>query len=627
MSAPPTSDTIPNNPSDGHPGKPLSNSNGLTVPNPDDAYVRPSSDASDQGTSTPTDPKTGGFRLSEDDLRYASTLRPSRISGKWLTWMVTFVAGTGFTLVGYDQGVMSGLMSLPSFEETFPQTAGGFEGSRTATLQSFLIAIYQIGCLFGALANLWVGDWLGRRHTITLGGIIIPIGAILQTASVDYAMMLVARVVTGVGNGLLTSTVPAYQSECAKPHRRGQLVLIEGSLITFGIMISYWLNLGFYFTSGSISWRFPIAFQIIFIIVMIVCMYLFRLPESPRWLAAKGKHAESLAVLAALDNTTVDNPEVINTFHGISDAISAEASGAFAWKELMSGGKTQNFRRMMLGVLIQCFHQITGINLITYYLPSVLKGLGFNPMMSRVLSGVNGTCYFLTSLVAIVIIESVGRRPLMLWMSVFQGFTMAILAGLYDISQAGNRLAQDFAVLMLFLFNTWFSIGFLGMSWLYPAELPPLRIRVQANALSTASNWASNFMVVMATGPMFANIGWGTYCFFAAMNLVIIFPVTYFFFVETKRYSLEDLDLIFAKAHVEKRNPVAVSLRPAEIPPAGSREAEILLGRSTAVPDMHEMPKSKEGRGVMSRIISRESAGGKQKRSTQHIEHSNGSAV
>ena len=104
------------------------------------------------------------------------------------------------------------------------------------------------------------------------------IGAILQTAAVDYAMMLVARVITGLGNGLLTSTVPAYQSECAKPHRRGQLVLFEGSLITFGIMISYWVNVGFFFATGSISWRFPIAIQILFALVMIV-----RRSRIPTW--------------------------------------------------------------------------------------------------------------------------------------------------------------------------------------------------------------------------------------------------------------------------------------------------------------------------------------------------------
>jgi predicted MFS family arabinose efflux permease len=87
--------------------------------------------------------------------------------------------------------------------------------------------------MVGALSNLYIGDKLGRRDTIALGAAVMIVGAILQTAAIDYAMMLVARVVTGLGNGLLTSTVPSYQAECSKPHRRGQLVLFEGSLITF----------------------------------------------------------------------------------------------------------------------------------------------------------------------------------------------------------------------------------------------------------------------------------------------------------------------------------------------------------------------------------------------------------
>jgi MFS family permease len=213
----------------------------------------------------------------------------------------------------------------------------------------------------GALSNLYVGDKLGRRHTITLGGLIMIIGAILQTAAVDYAMMLVARVITGLGNGLLTSTVPAYQSECAQPHRRGQLVLFEGSLITFGIMIAYWLNVGFFFATGSVSWRFPIAFQIVFAIIMIVCMYAFRLPESPRWLAAKGRHAEALAVLAALEGRSVDDQKVLRTWTGICDAVATEAEGGFSFGELFTHGKMQNFRRTMLGIMAQCFQQISGI--------------------------------------------------------------------------------------------------------------------------------------------------------------------------------------------------------------------------------------------------------------------------
>lgn len=134
-------------------------------------------------------------------------------------------------------------------------------------------------------------------------------------------------------------------------------------------------------------------------------------------------------------------------------------------------------------------------SLITYYLTSVLSGMGLSDLMSRIISGVNGTCYFLTSLIAITIIERVGRRPLMLWTAAAQCITMAVLAGLYNIEHEGNKAAQGVSVLCLFLFNTWFSIGWLGMTWLYPAEITPLRIRAPANALSTASNWIFNFMV------------------------------------------------------------------------------------------------------------------------------------
>ncbi|KAK4689328.1 vacuolar iron transporter family protein, partial [Tremellales sp. Uapishka_1] len=532
--------------------------------------------------------------LDQVDTSYAASLDVSRLKGRSLNAMVTVVSGVGFTLFGYDQGVMGGLLTLPSFEAAFPQTAGIFGGSSShnATLQSLLVAIYELGCMAGALSNLWIGDRIGRRKTITLGGIIMIIGAILQTAAQDYAMMLVARVITGVGNGLLTSTVPAYQSECAEPHRRGQLVLVEGSLITFGVMTSYWVDLGFYFTSGSISWRFPIALQILFALFMIAAMWGFRLPESPRWLVAKGKHAESLAVLAALAGTSVDDKKVLQTWHGICNAVALETEGGFKFANLTTHGKGQNFRRTLLGVLAQCFQQISGINLITYYLNSVLESIGLDAELSRIISGVNGTCYFLTSIIAIFIIERVGRRPLMLWTAAAQCATMAVLAGLYNVN---NHAAQVVSVLCLFLFNTWFSIGWLGMTWLYPAEVTPLGIRAPANALSTASNWIFNFMVVMATGPMFANIGLGTYALFAALNGLIIFPVVYLFFPETKKYSLEELDLIFALAYETGESPVKVS-KTGNIPEAGSAEADQILGREVNRPGVGQRKGSRLGR-------------------------------
>lgn len=170
-----------------------------------------------------------------------------------------------FFVVSYDQGVMSSLLTLDSFEKTFPQVVVDDAHPNHATLQSFVVAVYELGCLFGALVNLKLGDKIGRRKTIILGGSIMIIGAILQTASINYAMLVVARIITGIGNvryypfsvlssllnflpsqGLNTSTVPSYHAECSAAEKRGAFIMIEGTLIGFGIMLSYWIDIAFY---------------------------------------------------------------------------------------------------------------------------------------------------------------------------------------------------------------------------------------------------------------------------------------------------------------------------------------------------------------------------------------------
>ncbi|CAE6519360.1 unnamed protein product [Rhizoctonia solani] len=517
-----------------------------------------------------------GHQITEEDIQ---KYRP-RFRGAQLNGFLAFIAGTGFTLFGYDQGVLSALLTTESFMRTFPQTSPTTGPSNHATLQSLLVAIYEIGCLIGAVSNLWIGDRLGRRRTIAFGGVIMIIGAILQTTSFGYAQMLVARVITGLGNGLNTSTVPAYHAECAAPEKRGYLIMIEGSLITFGIMVSYWIDFGFFFVkNSSVQWRAPVALQIVFALVMIIGVGF--LPDSPRWLVNQGRHAEALAVISALEDKPHDHPDVQRTFLAIREAALAEHTLSEKEKaqhksnlgELLHGGRSQNFRRATLGIVIQAFQQITGINLITYYATLLFERLGINDLKSRILAACNGTEYFLASLIAVWLIEKVGRRKLMIFGAVGQTITMVLLAVLGSINRSSTNIVS---AVLLFVFNSFFAIGWLGMTWLYPAEITPLRIRQPANALSTASNWAFNFMVVMVTGPSFQNIGYHTYTVFACLNAFII-PVVYFYFPETAGKSLEDMDVVFAQAYNEGVSPVSVSLRK-DLPPAGSPEADGILG-------------------------------------------------
>lgn len=161
------------------------------------------------------------------------------------------------------------------------------------------------------------------------------------------------------------------------------------------------------------------------------------------------------------------------------------------------------------------FQQISGINLITYYAANIYENqIGLTGFVSRILAACNGTEYFLASFIPVFTIERIGRRPLMLIGAIGMSLSMVVLT---ITNWHGGSAAGIVAAAFLFIFNTFFAIGWLGMTWLYPAEIVPLRIRAPANALATSANWAFNFMVVMITPVSFSSIGYRTYIIFAVM--------------------------------------------------------------------------------------------------------------
>lgn len=227
------------------------------------------------------------------------------LSGKKLSLTVSTIATMGFLLFGYDQGVMSGIIDAPQFTDVFT----ALEGDNT--MQATVTAVYEVGCLFGAMFALFVGDWLGRRKMVIAGAVIMIIGVIIQvTAFVGHIPLLqfiFGRVITGIGNGMNTSTIPTYQAECSKTSNRGLLICIEGGIIAIGTAIAYWIDFGASFGPDDLTWRFPIAFQIFFGFIIVFGMYY--MPESPRYLISRGKIHEGEYALAALAGLEIDHPE------------------------------------------------------------------------------------------------------------------------------------------------------------------------------------------------------------------------------------------------------------------------------------------------------------------------------
>ncbi|KAG2053757.1 general substrate transporter [Suillus hirtellus] len=511
------------------------------------------------------------------------------LRGHKLTAAVAFVAGTGFTLFGYDQGVMSSLLTGNQFEGSFPEVIVESSHPNHATLQSFIIAIYEAGCLFGALSNLWVGDKLGRRKTIVVGGSIMIVGAILQTTAFSFAQLIFARIFTGYGNGLITSTVPTYHAELSPSAKRGRMIMMEGTLIVVGLNPANDNDqIRFFVNWSSAQWRVPIALQLVFEIIMVTCIGF--LPESPRWLVKRGRNAEAMAVISAMEDKPLSDPEVQRTYYGIREAVAVEASSQGSLRELTTGGPSQNFRRTVIAVVYMMMQQLTGINLVTLW-TIVFQRLGLSEVNARITSVANGAEYILASIAAYYTIDYVGRRHLMLFGAIGQSIVMLLLAILGYIN---NTPAQIVSVVLLFCFNTFFAFGWLGVAWLYCAEIAGLRTRAPTNALSTASNWTFNFVVVMVVGPAFNNISWRTYIVFAALNAITV-PVVYFFFPETGGRSLEDLDVVFALAYITGEDPVKVSLRK-DVPLAGTREADEILGVSPRPSEKLPTPSSSSGK-------------------------------
>ncbi|KAF9040276.1 general substrate transporter [Hymenopellis radicata] len=456
----------------------------------------------------------------------------------WLLRGITIACGAGFLLFGFDQGVLGGLLTGQPFEDQFPAL------TTNSTLQGATVAIYEIGCAMGALFIFFYGEIFGRRRGILWGMIILAIGAILQFMSYGLPQLIVGRVVTGVGNGMTTSTIPVWHSETSKSHNRGRNVCIELGVNIFGVMLAYWVDYGLRNNLTGYQWRLPLSLQVVFALITIffVCF----LPESPRWLASQGRVEEAREVIYMLE-TTEETKRAKATdvqLEFILEAIRIErAAGTSSFKDCFRNGNQRFFHRVLLGCGSQMMQQVSGINLITYYAPVIFqKSVGMSRDMSLLLSGFNGLAYFLSSLVPIPLIERLGRRKLMLFGATGQCICMVLLAAMTQ--DTGNKAKGLVAAVCLFLFNFFFSVGWLAIPWLYPAEIAPLQIRAKAAALATTTNWLFTFLVVMITPVAIDSIAWKTYVVWACTNLAFI-PITYFFYVETTGQTLEDIDLIF----------------------------------------------------------------------------------
>ena len=268
-------------------------------------------------------------------------------------------------------------------------------GPEHTSLLGTVTALYDVGCFFGAIAAFSIGERLGRKKAVLLGTTVMSIGAILQISAFSVAQMIVGRIVAGLGNGLNTATAPVWQAETSKAAWRGKLVVIELILNIAGFSLSNWITYGFSYVNGPVAWRFPLAFQFIFIFILYGTVPW--LPESPRWLIAHNQIDEAEQIIADLEATSIDDAYVITESKEIQWAVQYERENGVGWMDLLrgrSGKGTSTIRRLLLGAGAQAMQQLAGINVTSYYLPTVLiESVGLGEKMARLLAACNSVSY------------------------------------------------------------------------------------------------------------------------------------------------------------------------------------------------------------------------------------------
>ncbi|EIM87185.1 general substrate transporter [Stereum hirsutum FP-91666 SS1] len=483
------------------------------------------------------------------------------LTGDNLIRAITMTATISYTLFGYDQGLMSGIITSDQFNTDFPQTKStGSTDVHHGTVQGTVVSIYEVGCFFGALATFIWAEHLGRRRTVQIGCVLMVLGTIIQITAIrgahNFLQFMIGRTITGIGNGANTSTIPVWVAETTKSHNRGYLVCMEAAMVAGGTVIAYWVDFGLSYVPSSVAWRVPIALQIVFAVALFAGISV--LPESPRWLLTHGYEDEAGEIIAALNDAHLEDEGTQRDIRIILDGIRAaqQASAGVTNKDLFHGGKKQHFRRILIGASSQIFQQLGGCNAVIYYATVLFEDtIGLETRLSLILGGVLSIVYALSAFTAFLAVERFGRRTMFLAGTWGQLTAMVIIFACLIPGTPGPAKGAAFG---LFFYIMWFGSTWLPLPWLYPAELNPLRVRTKANSISTMCNWIFNFLVVQVLPTMTTSIGWATFLIFAIANAIFI-PIIYFFYPETAGRTLEEIDIIFAKAHVEGKKPTHVA--------------------------------------------------------------------
>jgi sugar porter (SP) family MFS transporter len=438
-------------------------------------------------------------------------------SNRRFVYVVASIAALGGLLFGYDTGIISGALLF---------IAKDFE--LNAFLEGFIVSSLLLGAIVGAGVSGALSDRLGRRTIILVAAIIFAVGAIGAGLAPNVGVLIFFRFFLGLGVGSASALVPSYISESAPTDVRGSLSSLFQLAITLGILTAYLVNAAFASTG---SWRWPVALAFVPALVLLVGMYF--LPETPRWLVSKDRDEEARRVLSR----TRPEEEVERELQEIRNAEEEEGEQA-GYRELLSPWVRP---MLVVGIGLAVFQQFVGINTVIYYAPTIIKSTGLADVASVLATVGIGVVNVLMTIVAIAVIDRVGRKPLLLVGLAGMTVSLGIIGAAFAFSGLSGIISWvTLAGLMLYIAS--FAVSFGPVLWVMLPEIFPLNARGTGTGVSALSNWGANFVVAQAFLPLVALIGRSAVFWILAGICIVAALFIQFLVPETKGRSLEQIE-------------------------------------------------------------------------------------
>lgn len=429
---------------------------------------------------------------------------------------VSAIAALAGLLFGFDTGIISGALL---FIQRDMQLSTG--------MQELIVSSVLLGAMFGSLASGTLTDRFGRRRLMLVISGLFIFGTLIATLATTVYTILLGRLFIGLAIGIGSYTAPLYIAEVSPVNLRGGLVSLNQLAITIGILCSYLINYAFTNTEGSWRWMFGIGV----IPAILLSIGMIFLPESPRWLVKRNLLEEAKNTLRKLRRTDNVNDEI----RDIQNSLRVRQA---TFSEIFSA----NIRPVLfLGAMLGLIQQVTGINTIIYYAPTIFQLAGFQDASSSILATVGiGVVNVLATIFAVFMLDKLGRRPLLL--AGLTGMGVSLLGLSLAFFANASAALPWIAMCCTFTYIICFAFSLGAILWLMVSEIFPLEIRATAMSIAVFSCWFWNFVVSSTFLTLLDAIGPGGAFLLYAVMCAASFVFCYHKTPETTGVTLEQIE-------------------------------------------------------------------------------------